>query len=298
MWQGIFAGLTTPFGLDGRFDPVGHARNVEHTVEAGVHGVIALAVMGEGPSQSNDEAQEVATTTVQTVGGRVPVLAMVGSPNERLTAELIEILNDAGVDGLMVMPPYFYPLTPAEVGGYFRRIASRTSLPLMFYNSSYSGCPLGPQAIGELLDDIPNFVALKEGNQLQASEVIHRFGHRLDVFAARDVYIHELVTAGGAGATSFVAAVAPHAVVALYEAATAGDTPGARELQGQLNPLTLLLVKRSFPAGVKAALDLAGLSGGAPRPPLMGYSGDERRAVAEALRELGVPATASVESRA
>jgi dihydrodipicolinate synthase/N-acetylneuraminate lyase len=297
MWRGIFAGLTTPFGPDGRFDPAGHARNVEHVVEAGVHGVIALAVMGEGPSQSNDEAQEVATTTVRTVGGRVPVLAMVGGPNERLAAGLIENLKDAGVDGLMVMPPYFYPLTPGEVGGYFRRTASRTSLPLMFYNSSYSGCPLTPEVIGELLDDIPNFVALKEGNQLQASEVIHRYGDRLDVFAARDVYIHELVAAGGAGATSFVAAVAPGAVVALFEAATAGDTRRARELQGQLNALTLLLVRRSFPAGVKAALDLVGLCGGPPRPPLMGYSGDERRAVAGALRELGVAASAAVERR-
>lgn len=285
-WQGIFAGLTTPFDAAGRFASAAHERNIEHVLAGGVHGVIALAIMGEGPSLSGGEARQVARATVQAVASRVPVLATIGGPNERESRELARAFEASGVTGLMVLPPYFYPVTRAELIGYFRRIGATTGLPLMLYNAAYSGCPLTPEVLEILAEDIPNVVAVKEGNQLQASEVVHRLGKRLDVLAARDIYLQELVAAGGAGATSFAAAVVPDLVCALYQAALSGDTIRARELQRRLNPLVSALVRRSFPAGVKAALDLAGLYGGPTRPPLSAYEGSDMAAVAGALRAL------------
>jgi 4-hydroxy-tetrahydrodipicolinate synthase len=286
-WHGILAGVTTPFDLEGKFDSLGHRRNIEHMIQGGVHGLIALAVMGEGPSLSHTEAVEVAAATVEVVSGRVPVLGSVGGPNERLTTQLIADLEDVGVDGLMVIPPWFYPLTTDELVAHLCRISARTSLPLMFYNSTYSNVPLVAETLERLVGKVPNFVALKEGNQLQASEVIRRFGERLAVFTARDIYIQELVAVGGAGATSFTATLVPEFVVSLYDAAKGGDWATARRLQDQLNPLTWLLVKRSFPAGIKAALDLLSLAGGAPRPPLMPFSDADLPALRSALQTLG-----------
>jgi dihydrodipicolinate synthase/N-acetylneuraminate lyase len=287
-WSGIFAGLTTPFDHEGRFNCDGYRRNIEHVIAGGVQGVIALAVMGEGPSLTLDEIGEVTRATVAAVAGRVPVLATVGGPNERYTAMGIEIGEAAGVDGLMLLPAYFYPLTLNEMIQHLARVGATTSLPLMIYNSTYSNVPLTPDAIDTLLTVMPNFVALKEGNQLQASEVTRRFGDRLDVFTARDTYIHELLAAGGAGATSFTAAVVPRLVVSLYEAARDGDWAASLAFQRKLSPLCSLMVRHSFPAGVKAALDLAGLAGGATRPPLIGYTKDEVENVRQELAVLGV----------
>jgi 4-hydroxy-tetrahydrodipicolinate synthase len=286
-WQGILAGVTTPFDPQDKFDRVGHGRNIEHMIQGGVHGLIVLAVMGEGPSLSHAETLEVAAATVEVVDGRVPVLGTVGGPNERLTMQLIPELEDLGVDGLLVIPPWFYPLTTGELVAHLGRVSARTSLPLMLYNSTYSHVPLVAEILERLVLEIPNFVALKEGNQLQASEVVRRFGERLAVFTARDIYIQELLAVGGAGATSFTATLVPEFAVSVYEASKRGDWATARRLQDQLNPLTWLLVARSFPAGIKAALDLLGLAGGAPRPPLMPFSDADLPALHSALQALG-----------
>lgn len=286
-WQGIVPVLPTPFTDDGELALDGYAGNINRLVESGVHGVIALATAGESPSMSHAERLDVVTAAVSAVGGRVPVLAGIGGPNERETTEQLDIYARAGVDGLMVVTPYFYPLTRTEMLDYFRRIGARSALPLMFYNSTYANLPLTADALEELAADIPNFVALKEGNQLQASDVIRRLGERLDVLSARDLYMHEVLAAGGAGAIAFAANIVPDLVVALYDAARAGNLTKAREIQDQLNPLILLLVRRSFPAAIKASMDMVGMAGGPVRLPLTTLEPDELDQLHAVLADLG-----------
>lgn len=287
-WHGIFPVATTPFGADLELDLTGYAANLDSLVNAGIHGVISLATAGEGPSMSRDEAARVVTTAVETVGGRIPVLAGVGGPNERDTREAMAVYERAGVDGFMVVTPYFYPLSRTEMTDYFRRIGAATELPIMIYNSTYANLPLTADVVAELANDIPNFVALKEGNQLQASDVIRRVGGRLKIFSARDIYMHELYAAGGHGAIAFAANVAPRLVIDLYDKALAGEWEKARAIQDSLNPLIWLLVKRSFPGMIKAAMDLVGLAGGPVRPPLAPITEAEVADLRAALAELGL----------
>lgn len=287
-WHGIFPVATTPFDADLELDLTGYAANLDSLVAAGIHGVISLATAGEGPSMSRDEAARVVTAAVETVSGRIPVLAGVGGPNERDTKDQIRVYERAGVDGFMVVTPYFYPLTRAEMTDYFRRIGAATELPFMIYNSTYANLPLTADVVEELAGDIPNFVALKEGNQLQASDVIRRVGGRLKVFTARDIFMHELYAAGGHGAIAFASNVAPRLVIDLYEKAQAGEWSKARAIQDSLNPLIWLLVKRSFPGMIKAAMDLVGLKGGPVRPPLSQITDDEVADLRAALKDLGL----------
>lgn len=287
-WKGIIPVVTTPFTAAGEVDLDGYAANLERLVAAGVHGIIALATAGEGPSMSRDELTSVVTRAVEVIAGRVPVLAGVGGPNERDTLGLLDSFGGLGVDGFMVVTPYFYPLTRSEMLDYFRRVGAATPLPFMIYNSTYANLPLVPDALEELARDIPNFVALKEGNQLQGSDVVRRLGDRLAVFTARDLYMHELLAAGGAGAIAFTANVVPQLAVALYEAADKGDLAAARALQDRLNPLIWLLVKRSFPAAIKAAMDMVGAVGGPVRPPLTDLTESELHDLRATLQALGV----------
>lgn len=285
VFDGVVPVVPTPFGADGEVDLDGYAANIERLIAGGVHGIIALATAGEGPSMSRAECQSVVAAAVSTAGGRIPVLAGIGGPNERDTTELLGLYRE--VDGFMIVTPYFYPLTRTEMLDYFRRIGGRSDKPLMFYNSTYANLPLTPDALEELAADIPNFVALKEGNQLQASDVIRRLGDRLTVLTARDLYMHELLAAGGDGAVAFTANIVPEHVVRLYDAAKAGDLATARQLQDALNPLIWLLVKRSFPAAIKAAMDMTGWVGGRVRHPMTGLDDAELKTLREALVALG-----------
>lgn len=287
-WTGVIPVVTTPFDGDGEVDLEGYARNVDRLIQEGVHGIIALATAGEGPSMSRAEAHSVVRKAIDTAQGRVPVLAGIGGPNERDTKELLSLYGTAGVDGFMVVTPYFYPLTRQEMTDYFRRIGAATPLPLCIYNSTYANLPLTPDVLEELAADIPNFVTLKEGNQLQASDVVRRLGGRISVLTARDLYMQEVLAVGGAGAVAFTANIVPDLAVKLVNAGAAGDHETARSIQDSLNPLIWFLVRRSFPAAIKCAMDLVGLVGGAVRPPLSGLTGAEREELQGILRVLGV----------
>jgi 4-hydroxy-tetrahydrodipicolinate synthase len=287
-WKGIIPVVTTPFDADFEVDLAGYGTNIERLIGAGVHGIIALATAGEGPSLSRAEATAVVARAVEVAAGRVPVLAGLGGPNERDTVELMGLFGGMGVDGFMVVTPYFYPLTRSEMLDAFRRVGRATPLPFMIYNSTYANLPLVPDALEELAADLPNFIALKEGNQLQASDVVRRLGDRVAVFTARDLYLHELMAVGGAGGVAFCANVVPDLAVALYHAAERNDLAAAREIQDRLNPLIWQLVRRSFPAPIKAAMDMVGAVGGRVRPPLSALTESEVGGLRAVLDELGV----------
>jgi 4-hydroxy-tetrahydrodipicolinate synthase len=275
-WKGIIPVVPTPFHRDGSIDLRSYRSNIDQLIRAGVHGIIALGTAGEGPSLTTEESVTVTVTAIESADGRVPVLAGIGGPNEASVLDLVRRLEAHAPDGFLVVTPYLYPLTRTELLAYFGRLASHTPLPLMIYNSTYTGTPLDPEMLEQLAGEIHNFIALKEGNQTQASDVIRRLRGRVSVFSSRDLHIHELLTSGGAGAIAFTANIVPELLVALYETALDGQPDAARALQDRLNPLVWAVVSRSFPAGIKAAMELAGYKGGFVRPPLTDFSPAER----------------------
>jgi 4-hydroxy-tetrahydrodipicolinate synthase len=286
-WQGVVPVVPTPYHEDGSLDLDGYASNIDKLIDAGIDGMIALATAGEGPSMSRGESIDVVKKAVEVSKGRIPVAVGIGGPNERDTTELLGIYGDLGVDSAMIVTPYFYPLTRQEMVSYFRRIGAATQLPLCFYNSTYANLPLTPDVLEELAADIPNFVALKEGNQLQASDVVRRLGGRIHVLTARDLYMHELMAAGGHGMIAFTANIVPQLVVELYRSASSGDLARAREVQDKLNPLIWLLVKRSFPAGIKASMEMVGFAAGPVRYPNTEFTQEEKDQLRQVLKDIG-----------
>jgi 4-hydroxy-tetrahydrodipicolinate synthase len=282
-WKGVIPVVPTPFDRDGSIDVGGYRRNIDQLIRAGVHGIIALGTAGEGPSLTIEESVTVTVTAIESADGRVPVLAGIGGPNEASVLDLVRRLEPLALDGYLAITPYLYPLTRPELFAYFRRLANHTPLPLMIYNSTYTGTPLDPELLEQLAEEIQNFIALKEGNQSQASDVIRRLRGRVSVFSSRDLHIHELLASGGAGAIAFTANIVPELLVALYEAAHDGQLEEARAIQDRLNPLVWAVVSRSFPAGIKAAMELAGYTGGFVRPPLTDFSPAERESLSVVL---------------
>jgi 4-hydroxy-tetrahydrodipicolinate synthase len=155
----------------------------------------------------------------------------------------------------------------------------------LIYNSTYAGTPLTPELLDELTLE-PNFVALKEGNQLQLGAVVRRLGSRISVFTARDMYICETIAVGGHGAIAYSANIAPDLALALFSAAKDGNFTLARKLQFDLIPLVLRLVSRSYPAAIKAAMNIVGLEGGTVRAPLTPLTLSEIEDLRTTLSEL------------
>lgn len=273
--NGILAAVPTPFTADGDINIDGLEQNLHGLIEHGIHGIVALATAGEAPSMTLDERLQVMDAAAAAVANQVPLIVGVGGPNERETNTMIRAAERANVSGLMLITPYFYNFSKPELMAYFRRVARSTDLPVSIYNSTYAGVPLGPDDIADLAA-IDNIVGLKEGGQAQASEVIRRVDGQLSVYCARDSYLYEVLACGGAGAISFSANVVPDLVIGIYDAAVKGDWDTALRLQRRLNPLVGQLVRRSYPAPTKAAMNLSGWVGGHVRAPLTDFDEGER----------------------
>lgn len=293
--QGIIVPLVTPFTATEDVDEEGFRRNVAFLTAHAVHGFVVLPTAGEAPSLTLDEKRRLIDAAIEEARRKRPVIVGCGGLNIRETEVLIRYAEGAGAAGLFVISPYFYKLSREEYLSYYRRVARSTALELLIYNSTYANVPLTLEMIEELVDE-PNIVALKEGNQLQLGDAVRRVGDRLSIFTSRDIYIYETLALGGHGAIAFSANVVPDVVVAIFDAASRGDVETARRLQFRLNPLIWKLVSRSYPAPLKAAMDLVGLRGGRVRAPLSNLTAEEIGPLQEALRQLqdAIPASTRV----
>ena len=283
--HGIITPLVTPFDRSGEILEKGYQESIEFVIKNGVHGLVLLATAGESPCLTFAEKKRLIDLGLKTNSGRVPILVGVGGLNARETFQLIDYAEGAGADGLFVITPYFFRFTREEYIGYFVEISKRCKTQILIYNSTYAEVPLDPKSIARLAE-LPNITGLKEGNPMQTSEVIRLTGGRLGVFTSRDTYLYENMALGGAGGIFFSSNVAPKLSVELYDAMAKGNWARGREIQFKLNPLVLQLVARSYPAGIKAAMNLVGLTGGQVRFPLTDYTQDEVARLRRVLQEI------------
>jgi 4-hydroxy-tetrahydrodipicolinate synthase len=272
---GIVVPLVTPFDSQHEVDLEGLQGNVESFLSTGVSGLLCLATTGEAQSLNLSERKSVVDVTLAAADGRLPVIVGIGHTDVRETYALADHATRRGAAGLFVITPYFYRYSPDQHAAYFEKLAERVELPIMAYNSTYTGTPLTPDLIERLLET-SSVAAVKDGNQLQVGELARRFGNRIGVFCARDVYLLETLAAGGHGAIAFAANVLPEAMVAIVQAWQAGDVGRARALQQAVNPLVNHLVSHTFPSAVKAATEIAGRAAGPTRHPIPALSAADR----------------------
>ena len=285
--DGVLSAPITVFTDRGEIDEGATREHISFLVDQGINGLITLAFTGEFASLSVEERKQVIKFTVDEVNGRVPVIAGISDSNLRTVLELGYYSEDVGADAVFVLPPYLYTYTDQETIEFFKTVASEIRLHIQVYNTPAVGRNLSPAVIQEL-SEIDNILSLKDSNPAQTADVLNVVGDKMKVFCGRDTYLLETLALGGAGPTSVTGIVVPDLIVNLYDAWKKGDVETARKIQFDIIPLTNLLVKRSYPAGIKAGLDLIGLKGGRPRRPLSPYTREEKDLVKRALEALGV----------
>jgi len=271
--SGVLTALASPFTPDGEIDEKTLRRLVDRSVDGGVDGVVVCGSTGEFAAMSGAERRQLVETVVDQAAGRVPVIAQTGAVSTREAIELSRHAEAAGASVLMVVAPYYEPLTLDETLHYLRTVADAVDIPIMLYNlPGATGVNLSPETVGQLAREVENIQYIKDtsADMAQAGQLIHRHGDVISTFIGWDSLLLQAITEGAAGVMAGTANVMPAELVSIHRALRAGDLTRAQTEWARIYPLMDAIMSAPFIPAVKAALDAAGIPVGGPREPLLG----------------------------
>jgi 1-pyrroline-4-hydroxy-2-carboxylate deaminase len=269
-FKGIIPAVTTPFDESLAVSTDGLAANVEQLIAAGVHGIVGTGTMGESGSLTREERKLVLSTIVDVAAGRVPVIAGVAAQTAAVAAGYIEDAKEAGVDGVMVLPPLLYEGGFAELVAFFSSVAAVAELPVIAYNNpKAAGYDLSAKTLIGLSEAVEGVVQVKEcsGDARRIPAILKGSDGRLAVLVGGDDWALEGLCAGAGGWISGVADPLPTECVELHDLIARRDLDAAQELYGRLLPMARFDMTPKLVQYYKAALDLVGQVGGPSRPP-------------------------------
>jgi 4-hydroxy-tetrahydrodipicolinate synthase len=289
VFEGVYTALVTPF-RGGEVDEAALRGHIERQIEAGIDGLVPCGSTGESATLSHAEHRRVVELVVETVAGRVPVMAGTGSNNTREAIELTQHARKAGADGALLISPYYNKPTQQGIVAHYTAIAEATGFPLVVYNiPGRTGSNILPETLAQLAD-VEHIVGVKEacGDIDQIAHVVASCAGDFAVLSGDDAMTLPLVAVGGAGVISTTSNVAPREMLALTRAALAGELAAARKLHQQLLPLFDVLFCETNPIPLKAALALQGHIGDEIRLPLTPITDANKERLSVVLKDLGL----------
>ena len=270
MFRGTFTALVTPF-RDGGIDVPALERLLEAQIGAGINGVIAVGTTGESPTLSHEERDNVIRKCVEIVKGRCTVLAGTGSYSTRDAVEATKRAESLGVNGALLVAPYYNKPSQEGLFRHFKTIADATSLPIVLYNiPGRCGVDINADTVLRLADACRNIVSIKEasGSVERVSELRGRLPEAFTILSGDDSLTLPFMSVGAAGVVSVASNLLPSEVSALVIAYERGDVAAAEKLHRQLFPLFKDLFIEPNPVPVKTALGWRGLMSSECRLPL------------------------------
>ena len=284
----ILTAAVTPFNGDGSVNLESFRRLCSHLVENGSDGVVVAGTTGESPTLSDEERIELFETAVETVGERATVVAGTGTYSTAHSVHLTERAHEIGVDGFLVVTPYYNKPPPRGIVAHFGAIAEATDKPIIVYNiPGRVVLNLAPETIAELAE-IPSVRAVKQANDDldQARRIVAETG--LDLYAGDDNLIYPFLGLGGVGGVCVHTHVVGPQVKEMIRRFREGDAEGAKRLDEELEPAYEILKVTTNPIAIKAALNLLGHDVGGLRLPLVEATDEEKERIRGALERLGV----------
>lgn len=275
----ISTAMVTPFNADGSIDFNSTEKLIEHLLGTGTDSIVVSGTTGESPTLSSKEKEELISLTVKTVNGRVPVIAGTGSNNTAASIESTKAAEAAGVDGVMLVVPYYNKPDQRGMYAHFEAIAKNTELPIMLYNiPGRSVVNMLPETVIEL-SKIPNITTVKEasGNLDQMTEILRLADEDFKVYSGDDGLTLPLLSIGGAGVVSVASHVVGRDMQMMVKAFNEGRHKDAAFIHQSLLPLIRALFSKPNPVPVKYALSKLGVEAGGVRLPLLGLTDDEKK---------------------
>lgn len=289
--SGVFAPVTTPFEADDvRYDWL--AENLETLGRSGLKGYLALGSNGEFMSLTPQEQLEVLKVFAECKGGKT-VMAGTARESTRETIEFSRQAAETGVDFVSVLTPHYFArrTTDEVLIRYYTEVADNVPVPVLLYNAPgfAGGVQLSPAVVRELAAH-PSIVGMKDSSPSGMNSYLSatRDSDAFDVLAGSANFFYTALVCGAAGGVISLANLLPDECCRLYDAFIRADFEQAQQLHFRLIALNKAVSGRAGVAGVKAAMDLMGYRGGAPRRPLVPVEEAARQAIREALEKEGV----------
>jgi 4-hydroxy-tetrahydrodipicolinate synthase len=291
MFEGLTVAMVTPF-RDGAMDYEATARLIESLLAGGTECLVVSGSTGEAATCTVEERRALWRFTKERVGGRVPVVAGTGTNSTADSIALTRLAEEIGLDGAMIVTPFYNKPTPRGQIAHFAAVARSTMLPLILYNvPGRTGTNTLPETL-EQVQDLPNVVAVKEasGSLDQASAV--RARTRLTLLCGDDSLTLPMIAVGAAGVVSVAGNVAPREMRTLCDHARAGRLAEAEAVHRRLLPLFRALFVESNPGPVKFLLSAMGIIENELRLPLVPVEAASAKVILAAARATGVPLAA------
>ncbi|MFM0172235.1 dihydrodipicolinate synthase family protein [Paraburkholderia sediminicola] len=280
-WKGVFPAVTTKLKDDGSLDHDAIKAGLNRLIENGVGGVVMMGMVGENAQLTPEEKRTVIKLAVETVNGRVPVIAGLAETN---TANAVQYAKEAqalGVQGLMVFPGLTYKSDARETVAFYKTIAQASTLSILLYNNPRGyGVDLTPDLVAQLLEE-PTIEAIKEESYdtTRVTDLISRFGDRLAVVCGVDDLVLESAALGAKCWVSGMANAVPKESVELLNLAIAGDYESARKLYRVLIDLFHLDTHVKLVQYIKLAENITAGYSEAVKAPRLKLEGEERQRV-------------------
>lgn len=276
MFRGTFTALVTPF-RNGDVDFAAFEKLIESQIAAGITGVVAVGTTGESPTLTHEEKEKVIERTVKTVRARGKVIAGTGTNSTRDAIEATKLAEKAGVDGALLVAPYYNKPSQEGLFRHFKAIAEATKLPVMLYNiPGRCGVDILPDTVIRLAQNCRNIVSIKEasGSVERVGELRRRLPNEFTILSGDDGLTLPFMSVGAAGVVSVASNLFPEEVCALVRTCESGSgSPKVGPVIAQKLHLMLLPVFKDLfiepnPVPVKTALGWRGAMSGEVRLPL------------------------------
>ena len=290
IFKGAGVALVTPFFENGAVDYGMLKTLIDYHCENSTDAIIICGTTGESATLTERERLECIKRAVEYTRGRIPVIAGTGSNSTMAAIELSKEAEKAGVDGLLIVTPYYNKTTQQGLINHYTAIAKEVSVPIIMYNvPSRTGLNMEAKTAATLINTVENIVGIKEasGNISQVAKIMQLTGGKADLYSGNDDQIVPVLSLGGKGVISVLSNIAPKETHDICETYFKGEVTKSMELQLKALPVIEQLFSEVNPTPVKKAMQLMGLEVGAPRMPLPELSEANTKNLGAAMKEYG-----------
>ena len=291
VFTGAGVAIVTPMKANGDVNYEEFAKTIEYQIENHTDAIIVCGTTGEASTLTHEEHLDVIKYCVEKVAGRIPVIAGTGSNCTETAIYLSQEAEKYGVDGLLVVTPYYNKATQNGLYEHFKMIADSVKIPVILYNvPSRTGCNIAPETVVRLCRNVENIVGVKEasGNISQVARLMALADGCVDLYSGNDDQIVPILSLGGKGVISVLSNVAPQQTHDICEYYFKGETQ--KSMQEQLRAISLCdaLFCEVNPIPVKKAMNLMGVEAGPLRRPLNEMEDANVAKLEKAMKEYGI----------
>ena len=290
IFTGSGVAIVTPFLPDGSVNYEKLDELIEYHIAHKTDAIIICGTTGESSTLTEEEHMQCIKFTVEQAKKRIPVIAGTGSNATFTTIEMSREAVDYGVDGLLLVTPYYNKATQKGLIAHYKAVAAEAKAPIILYSvASRTGLNITPETAAELAK-VENIVAIKEasGNISQIAKIMQLTDGKLDLYSGNDDQIVPLLSLGGKGVISVLANIAPEYTHDLCQKFFDGDLKGSLKMQLDALPLIDKLFCEVNPIPVKNAMNLLGKEVGELKMPLSSMEEDHKMALAKEMEKFGL----------